>query len=72
VFQNRVLRGEFGRERDEVTGGWRKNNEELRNSYSSLNIIRVIKSRRKRRETNVARMEDMRNAYKHLVAKPEG
>ena len=30
VFENTVLRGIFGPERDEVTGGWRKlHNEEL-------------------------------------------
>jgi hypothetical protein len=35
-----VLRRIFGWKRDEVTGGWRKlHNEELRNLYSSLNIV---------------------------------
>jgi hypothetical protein len=49
VFENRVLRRIFGPKRDEVTGEWRKlHNEELNDLYSSLNIIRVIKSRRKR------------------------
>jgi hypothetical protein len=49
VFQNRVLRRIFGPERDEVTGGWRKlNNEELRDLYSPPSIIRMIKSRRMR------------------------
>jgi hypothetical protein len=48
VFENRVLRRIFGRKRDEVTGDWRKlHNEELHNLYSSPNIIRMIKSRRK-------------------------
>jgi hypothetical protein len=38
-----------GPKRDEITGGWRKlHNEELRNLYSSPNIIRIIKSRRMR------------------------
>jgi hypothetical protein len=46
VFENRVLRRIFGPKRDEVTGGWRKlHNEELRNSYSSPSIIKMIKSR---------------------------
>jgi hypothetical protein len=49
VFENRVLRGIFGPRRNEVTGDWRKlNNEELHNLYSSPNTIRMIKSRRVR------------------------
>jgi hypothetical protein len=44
VFENRVLRRIFGPKRDEVTGEWRKlHNEELRDFYSSPNIIRIIK-----------------------------
>jgi hypothetical protein len=40
VFQNRVLRRTFGPKRDEVTGEWRKlNNEELRDLYSSPSVI---------------------------------
>jgi hypothetical protein len=40
VFENRVLRRIFDAKRDEVTGDWRKlHNEELRNLYSSPNII---------------------------------
>jgi hypothetical protein len=47
VFENRVLRGIFEPERDEVTGGWRKqHNEEFRDLYSSPNIIRMMESRR--------------------------
>ena len=49
VFENRVLRRMFGSKRDEVTGDWRKlHNEEPNDLYCSLNIIRVIKSRRMR------------------------
>ena len=57
VFENMVLRRIFGPERDEVTGKWRKLHiEELNDLYSSLNISRVIKSRRMRRAGHVARM----------------
>jgi hypothetical protein len=49
VFENRVLRRIFGPERDVVTGDWRKlHSGELHNLYSSLDIIRQIKSRRMR------------------------
>jgi hypothetical protein len=48
VFENRVLRGIFGPKRDGVTGEWRRlHNEELYDLYSSPNIIRVVKSRRR-------------------------
>jgi hypothetical protein len=37
----RMLRRLFGQNRDEMMGGWRKlHNEELRNLYSSPNIIK--------------------------------
>jgi hypothetical protein len=49
VFENSVLKRIFGPRKGEVTGGWRKlHNEELRDLYSSLSIIRIIKSRRMR------------------------
>jgi hypothetical protein len=47
-------------------------NEELRNLYASPNIIRVIKSRRKRWDGRVARMGGMTNVYNILVGEPEG
>jgi hypothetical protein len=44
VFENRVLKRISGPKRDEVMGEWRKlHNEELRNLYSSPDIIRQIK-----------------------------
>jgi hypothetical protein len=46
VFGNRVLRGIFGSERDEVTVKWRKLHSEELNDLYSPNIVRVIKSRR--------------------------
>jgi hypothetical protein len=57
VFENRVLRRKFGSKRDEVTGEWRKlHNKELHDLYSSLSIIRIIKSRWMRWAGHVARM----------------
>jgi hypothetical protein len=73
VFENRVLRRTFKPKRDEVTGGWRKpQNEEHHNLYSSPSIITMIRSRRTRWAGNVARMGKKRNAYRLLVGKPEG
>jgi hypothetical protein len=47
----------FGPKREEVAGGWRKlHNEELHDWYSTLNIIRLIKSRKIRWERHVARI----------------
>jgi hypothetical protein len=58
----------YGPNRNEVTGGWRKlHNEELRDLYSLLSIIRMIKSRRLRRVEHVARMGKKKNAYRSLV-----
>ena len=68
-----MLRGIFGRKRDEGTGEWRKlHNEELDDLYSLPNIVRVIKSRRLRWAGHVARMEERRGVDRVLVRKPEG
>ena len=57
MFENRVLRREFGSKRDEVTGEWRKlHNEELSDLYSLPNIVRVVKSRRMRWAGHVGHM----------------
>jgi len=46
VFENMVLRRIFEPRSDEVTREWRRlHNEELKDLYSSPNIVRVIKSR---------------------------
>ena len=61
VFENRGLRRIFGSKRDEVTGEWRKlHNEKLNDLYCSLNIFRVIKSRRMRWAGHVARLGEER------------
>ena len=63
----------FGPKRDEVTGEWRKlHNEEINDLYCSLNIVRVIKSRRMRWVGHVMRMGGGRGMYRVLVGKPEG
>jgi hypothetical protein len=62
VFENRVRRRILGLKRDEVRRGWRKLlNDELRNLYPSLSIIRMNKSRRMRWMGHVARMGEKRN-----------
>jgi hypothetical protein len=44
---------------------------ELHNLFTSQNVLPVIKSRRMRWAGHVAHMEEMRNAYRILVRKPE-
>ena len=73
VFENRKLRRIFGPKMDKVTGEWRKlHNEELNDLYCSVNILRVIKSRRMRWAELVASMGEGRGVYKILVGKSEG
>ena len=68
VFENRVLRRIFGGRRDELTGEWRKlHEEELNDLYSSPNIMRIIKSRRKRWAGHVACMGESTGVYRILV-----
>jgi len=65
VFENRVLRRIFGPKRAEVTGEWRKiRNVGLSYMYSSLNIVRVIKSRKIRWVGHVARVGQRRGVYR--------
>jgi hypothetical protein len=72
MFENRLLRTMFGSKRGKVTGEYRKlHNEELNYLYS-INIVRVIKSRRKRWAGHVGRMGESRSVYRVLVGKPEG
>jgi hypothetical protein len=73
VFENKVLRRIFGPKRDQVTSEWRKlNNGELNELYSSLEIVRVIKSRRSRWAGHVTRMGEKTGVYRVLVGKSEG
>jgi len=58
--------------RKEIAGGWKRlHNEELHNFYASQNTIRVNSSRTVRWADHVARMGEMRKAYKTLTGKPE-
>jgi hypothetical protein len=67
-----VFRKIFGPKREE-DASWRKlHNDELHSLYSSLNIVRVIKSRRMRWAGHVARMREGRGVYRDLVESPEG
>ena len=68
-----MLRRIFGPNMQEVTGEWRKpNNEKLTDLYCSPNTVRVIKSRRMRSAGHVARMGERRGVYRGLEGKPEG
>jgi len=70
VFENRALRRIFGPKRDELTKECRKlNNEVLNGLHSSPNVVRVIKSRRKRWAAHVACMVKKRGGYRVLVGK---
>jgi hypothetical protein len=65
-----MLRRIFGPKREE-DGSWRKlHNDELHSLYSSLNIVRVIKSRRMRWAGHVARIGEGRGVYRVLVGRP--
>jgi hypothetical protein len=55
-----------------LPGQWLKDNEELRDLYSSPNIVRVIRSRRMRWAGHVARMGERRGAYRILGGRAEG
>jgi hypothetical protein len=57
----------------EVIGGCRKlHNQELRILYSSPSTIKMVKSRRMRFVSRVARMDKKRNAFRILMGKLEG
>ena len=73
VFENRVLMRIFGPRKDEVAGESRKlHNVELNDLYCSLNVVRMIKSRRVRWAGHVARIGEWRGVYRVSVGKPEG
>ena len=62
-----ILRRIFGPKRDE-NGEWRRlHNKELHSLYRSPNVVSVIKSRRLRWASHVARMEEGRSDLKILT-----
>jgi hypothetical protein len=72
VFENRVSRRIFGPKREE-DGSWRKlHNDELHTLYSSLNIVRVIKSTRMKWAGHVVCMGEGKGVDRVLVGRPEG
>jgi hypothetical protein len=72
VFEKMVLERIFGPKRDKATREWRKlHNEELNYLCCSLNIVRVIKSRRMRWAGQVAYMVERKVVYRVLVEKFE-
>ena len=54
----------------DANGERRFGNVELHSLYRSPNIVRVIKSRRLRWESHVARMEEGRSSFKILTDTP--
>jgi hypothetical protein len=73
MCENRVLRRIFGSKTDEITGGWRRlNEEELSDLYCSPNVFLVIKPRRMRWVGHVACMKERKVTYRFLAGKPQG
>jgi hypothetical protein len=62
----------FGPKREEDGSCRKLHNDELHSLYSSLNIVRVIKSRRMRWAGHVACMGEGRCVYRVLVGRPKG
>jgi hypothetical protein len=66
-----VLRVTFGLKRDEILGDWKElHNEELHNFHSLGEVIRMIKSRRKKRAGHTLRMGRRKMHVKIFVEKP--
>jgi hypothetical protein len=72
VFENKSLKRIFWPKRNE-NGEWRRpHNEELNSLFGSRNIVRVIKSIRKRWAGHIARMKDDRSSLNILKGTPSG
>jgi hypothetical protein len=66
-----MLRRTLGLNGKEMAGGWKSLYEELRNLYASRNINITVIKWRMRWAGYVARIVEMRKAYKILVGIPE-
>jgi hypothetical protein len=73
VFENTVLRRIFRPKTDEIIyiRLEKTHNEELRNLYSSSDIITIIKSRRVKWAWHAACTGKKTNAYRVLMGRPE-
>jgi hypothetical protein len=68
-----VLRSILGPKREGVKEGWRNlHDEELCDLYSSLSIIRMVKSRKMRRVAHVIQTGEKTNVYSLLEGNPDG
>ena len=73
LFENKILKKNFGPKRDEQTDEQRKlYNVKLHNLYENADIIRTLKSFRLRWVKHVARMGDGRRAHKLFIGNLEG
>lgn len=72
MTEERTLRMTHGPEREKITCFRKLYHKEFHDTYFSLDIIRVIKARRRGWEGHVARIGENKNAYIILVAVPEG
>jgi hypothetical protein len=72
VFENKVLRKIPGPKREEDRSWKKLHNDELHHLYSSLNLVRVMKSKRMRWAGHVACMWEGRGVYRFLVGRPKG
>ena len=72
ILENRILTRIFGHKGDEFREWRRLHNGELLSLNRLPNIVMVIKSRRLRWASHVARMEEGRNAFKILIGEPTG
>jgi hypothetical protein len=70
VFEDGILRRIFGPKRDEIILVWTKfHNGELHDLYSSLDIIRIMKTRMMRCGGHVARKEKKKECTQGIGAK---